>query len=114
VLLATRFPDSEAVALAAIADRHVFGPGGPTDQDIADYWADVQTVVLRMRKATPWWRRGLAAVSPASIPWREIAGSAAQRVRGFGARVVGSGSVQRSLASVRRLTERKREERNRA
>lgn len=69
--LAERFETVDTSSLAVEADRHVFGIGAPTDAEVASYWADVATAVKRMRRATPWWRRGWARFSPASVPWRQ-------------------------------------------
>ncbi len=71
LVLDDRFATEDATVLAVEADRHVFGPGLPSDAEVAAYWEDVGTAVRRMRKATPWWRRWLSAFSPASVPWRE-------------------------------------------
>lgn len=90
VLLATNFPQLEPVDLAASADRHVFGPGAPSEAEVDAYWDDVDSALKRMRSSAPWWRRVLAWFSPASIPW----GSLALRGR------------LRSLASVVRRRER--------
>lgn len=70
VALAERFPTVAATTLAARADSHVFGPAHPSDQEVEAYWKDVDTALKRMRKSVPWWRRPLAALSWASIPWR--------------------------------------------
>lgn len=69
ILLAARFPHVDPASLAATADSHVFGPGVPSDEHVASYWADVDTALKRMRRAVPWWRRPIAWFSPASIPW---------------------------------------------
>ena len=67
LLLETRFPECEHPALAATADRHVFGPGAPDEGEVAAYWADVDTALKRMRRAAPLWRRPLAWFSPSSL-----------------------------------------------
>ena len=69
LLLESRFPACDHRVLAATADRHVFGPGVPGDEDVLAYWADVDTALKRMRKAAPRWRRSWAWLSPASLPW---------------------------------------------
>jgi hypothetical protein len=81
VMLQERFKTEEPVALAVRADAHVFGPGEPTEAEVAAYWADVRTAVKRMRRSQPWWRRPLAWVSPASIPWAHLRRRAAARLR---------------------------------
>lgn len=68
--LSQRFPDSEVTTLALVADRHVFGPHQPSEPEVAEYWADVDTALKRLRRSVPWWRRPIAALSPASLPWR--------------------------------------------
>lgn len=77
VLLSERYPEAEMTQLATVADRHVFGPATPSDEEVDAYWADVDTALARMRKSTPWWRRLLAWISPASIPWRRVGDSLA-------------------------------------
>lgn len=72
VVLAEKFPHAELAPLATVADRHVFGPSAPTDEETAMYWADVESALKRMRRSVPWWRRPLAVLSPASIPWRQV------------------------------------------
>lgn len=74
ILLAARFQQVAPAELAATADRHVFGPGVPSDEDVDAYWSDVETAIKRMRKDVPWWRRPLAWFSPTSIPWGSILG----------------------------------------
>lgn len=70
VLLDDRFPDAGLVPLAVVADRHVFGPVEP-DLDTADeYWTRVDEAMGAMRTSVPRWRRVLAWLHPASIPWR--------------------------------------------
>lgn len=95
VTLADKFPESNAVVLATVADRHVFGPVAPTEDEVEAYWDDVETALGRMRKAVPWWRRPLAWFSPASIPWRLVWAS----VRGQAA--VGAGKVAASPVGQR-------------
>lgn len=80
-VLVGRFGDDAPTALAISADRHIFGPSTPTDEEVAAYWDDVATAVTRMRKQVPWWRRWWAALSPASLPWREMGGSIASGTR---------------------------------
>lgn len=94
VVLAERFPDAEPLALATRADAHVFGPGTPSDEEVAAYWSDVDTALTRMRQTAPWWRRPLAALSPASIPWRSLATGVADRSRRAATVVGGSRPVR--------------------
>jgi hypothetical protein len=42
--------------LAVAADASVFGPGEPTDADVAAYWADVDTVRAALRRDAGRWR----------------------------------------------------------
>lgn len=79
--LASRFPASQAVSLATRADEHVFGPAVPGDREVEAYWTDVDTALTRMRKSAPWWRRPIAVLSPASIPWRAGLTAITDRVR---------------------------------
>ena len=83
VVLAERFPGAELPPLATVADRHVFGPVAPTQDEVDAYWADVESALRRMRKAVPWWRRPLAWLSPASIPWRSVRDGTVARGRGL-------------------------------
>lgn len=101
VVLASRFPTSEPAALATEADRHVFGPGMPTDDEIDAYWADVETAWKRMRKDVPWWRRLLGRFSLASVPWRRTG----EAIRA-GATRRGQGALARGRALTARLLRR--------
>lgn len=56
--------------LAELADSHIFGPGLPTDQDAAGYWAGVLRARKEMSGTVGRWRRFRAAVSLAS--WRPV------------------------------------------
>ncbi|WP_110241009.1 transglutaminase-like domain-containing protein [Nocardioides gilvus] len=95
VALAERFPTVAATSLAARADGHVFGPAHPSDEEVEAYWKDVDTAVKRMRKSAPWWRRPLAALSPASIPWRAGLVRGGKAVSSAGASLRDSRPVQR-------------------
>ncbi|MBS2939455.1 hypothetical protein KDN32_17070 [Nocardioides sp. J2M5] len=79
-LLDARVPGSGVLLLAGRADRHVFGPTAPTDEEARAYWDDVDTALKRLRKSAPWWRRPLAVLSPASVPWRQTLRRAGSRV----------------------------------
>jgi hypothetical protein len=69
-LVVDRFPDSGVHLLAAAADHHVFSGSTPTDEEVAAYWADVDSAVKRMRGAvSPTWRAA-HRFSVASVPWR--------------------------------------------
>ncbi len=81
LVLAERFPASDAALLATVADRHVFGPAAPTDEDATAYWLDVETALKRMRNSVSWWRRPLAVLSPASIPWARVRDDVVSRTR---------------------------------
>jgi len=54
--------------LANLADAYVFGPGMPSEQDAAHYWASVLRARKQMSGTVGRWRRLRAAVSLAS--WR--------------------------------------------
>ena len=83
LVLDGRFPDAEAPRLASVADRHVFAPGQPTPDEVESYWDDVHTALVRMRTSVPWWRRWIAVLSPASIPWADLARRARSRAVGL-------------------------------
>lgn len=78
VQLSHTFPQSSLGPLGAVADRHVFGPVKPTEEEAAAYWADVETALKRMRHDAPWWRRHVAVLSPASVPWAALLGAVRQ------------------------------------
>ena len=107
---AERYDAVGVVTLAHTADRHVFGDGEPSADEARAYWADVETALKRIRRATPWWRRLLARFSLASVPWR--AGLARFRARlrrrlgRLGRRLLGIGPVARLRARLRRLRDR--------
>ena len=101
VVLARRFATAEAVDLAVVADRHLFGSRTPTGEDAAAYWAAVDRTLQRIRASAPAWRRPLAAVSPASIPWARIRDRLRARIGAVGARV---GAAERVIVLRRRLT----------
>ncbi|KAA1374683.1 transglutaminase family protein [Aeromicrobium fastidiosum] len=90
MVLAGRYPRADLPPLATVADRHVFGPVDPSADEVDAYWADVRTALKRMRKDAPWWRRPLAWLSPASIPWRSVGRSSVARARTAGIRVASS------------------------
>lgn len=83
LVLDGRFPDAQAPRLASVADRHVFAPGQPTPDEVESYWDDVHTALVRMRTSVPWWRRWIAVLSPASIPWADLARRARSRAAGL-------------------------------
>ena len=80
LVLDGRFPEAQTPLLASVADRHVFAPGQPTPEEVDAYWGDVRTALVRMRTSVPWWRRWVAVLSPASIPWRDLGRGARSRV----------------------------------
>ena len=100
VVLARRFATAEAVDLAVVADRHLFGSRTPTGEDAAAYWAAVDRTLQRIRASAPAWRRPLAAVSPASIPWARIRDRLRARIDAVVARV---GAAERVIVLRRRL-----------
>lgn len=79
LVLDGRFPEAQAPLLASVADRHVFAPGQPTAEEVDSYWDDVRTALVRMRTSVPWWRRWVAVLSPASIPWGDLGRRARSR-----------------------------------
>ena len=61
--LAARYATPAGVALADTADRTVFSPSAPTDDDAARFWALVDEERRRFRTQASVWRRLVAAVS---------------------------------------------------
>lgn len=109
---ADRYDAVAVVTLAHTADRHVYGAEEPTTDEARAYWADVDTALKRIRKATPWWRRVLARFSLASVPWRAGLARVRSRLRRIGAavgrRVLAFWPVARVRAGVRRIAVRER------
>lgn len=107
VVVVQRFPAADAVGLAVVADRHVFGPRTPTREDAAAYWVAVDSALERIRASAPAWRRPLTAVSPASIPWARIRYLLRERIAGVIACVGAAervAALRRSLARSALLT----------
>ncbi|HWI42269.1 MAG TPA: transglutaminase domain-containing protein [Nocardioides sp.] len=103
---AERYDAVPLAALAGTADRHVFGPGTPTEEEALAYWSDVETALKRMRKATPWWRRVLARFSLASVPWRAGVDAVRSRLARRGQRLWASGPVAAVRRRAGRITAR--------
>ena len=61
--LAARYATPSAVALADTADRTVFSPAEPTEDEAARFWALVDEERRRFRTEASMWRRLVAAVS---------------------------------------------------
>ncbi|MFB9765814.1 DUF4129 domain-containing transglutaminase family protein [Nocardioides kongjuensis] len=105
--VAERYDAVPVVTLAHTADRHVYGAGEPTPEEAHAYWADVDTALRRIRKATPWWRRLLARFSLASVPWRagleRLRAGLGSRARRAGRWFAALGPVVRVRAGGRRL-----------
>ncbi len=95
---AERYDVVPVVTLAHTADRHVYGEGEPSDEEAKAYWADVDTALRRIRRATPWWRRIAARFSLASVPWRAATARVRVRVVRLGARL---GKLMAGLPPVR-------------
>lgn len=55
--LEERYPGTGPLAVAAVADAAVFGPGEPTDADVAAFWAEVDTLVSGLTGSVGRWRR---------------------------------------------------------
>lgn len=61
-------PDGAAQReLAHVADRSVFGPTAPTEDEVQQFWTGVDTTVGQMLAAQPWRRRLRARVSVRSL-----------------------------------------------
>ncbi|WP_081709818.1 DUF3488 and transglutaminase-like domain-containing protein [Arthrobacter sp. 35W] len=67
--LVDAFPQSEGrtVALAARADASIFGPGQPSEEEVAAYWSDVDASVADMTGSVGFWKRQRARFSPRSL-----------------------------------------------
>lgn len=107
---AERYDAVAVVTLAHTADRHVFGDGEPSADEARAYWADVETALKRIRRATPWWRRVAARFSLASVPWRSGLARLRTRMRRrlgrVGRRLLRIGPVARGRARLRRVLAR--------
>lgn len=58
---------AEVLPLARRADQAVFAPGEPSEAEVADYWADVDTARSRLTVGQSPWRRVVAALNPRSL-----------------------------------------------
>jgi len=76
----------QVAALAARADRAVFGPGDPDPADVERYWAHVEETVAAMRSAVGWRRRFAARLSLASVRARRRARRQSARLENEAAR----------------------------
>ncbi len=103
---AERYDAAPVVTLAHTADRHVYGDGEPSPEEAQAYWADVDTALRRLRKATPWWRRVLARFSLASVPWRAGLERVRARARRIGRAVVTRGPIGWVVRHTRRVVAR--------
>lgn len=67
--LGTAFPTTAAgtTLLARRADQAVFGPGEPTEAQVADYWERVDENIAGIRGSVGGWRRLRAKFSPRSL-----------------------------------------------
>jgi len=88
LLLAERLPTAapRTTRLAHRADATVFGAGAPSDEEVAQFWAEVDEAVGTMRAGVPWRQRVAARLSLRSV-------------RGADAPSVGT-VVRRSLAAA--------------
>lgn len=107
---AERYDAVSVVTLAHTADRHVFGDGEPSPEEARAYWADVESALKRIRRATPWWRRVAARFSLASVPWRAGVARLRSRLRRragrVGRRLLGLRPVVALRAALRRVLAR--------
>lgn len=60
-------PQGAVTSLAVRADRAAFSESRPTPQEVAAYWADVDSARKAMAAALPWWRRALGHLNPRSL-----------------------------------------------
>ncbi|MFQ4149697.1 transglutaminaseTgpA domain-containing protein [Arthrobacter sp. LAPM80] len=69
VLLHGAFPESQATnaLLAERADAAIFGPGQPSEDDVATYWQNVEQSVNTMSGSVGFWKRQRAKFSPRSL-----------------------------------------------
>jgi hypothetical protein len=68
--LAAAYPTTPVLEVATRADTSVFGPGDPSEQEVEQYWTEVETVVKTMSASTSWWKRFTAAWSLRSFVHR--------------------------------------------
>ncbi|MFI2103626.1 transglutaminase family protein [Isoptericola sp. NPDC019693] len=69
-LLADQVPSAATPATATLAhraDATVFGAGEPTEQDVEEYWSEVDSLVGSMRAGLPWRKRVAARLSLRSV-----------------------------------------------
>ncbi|MHA7269322.1 transglutaminase-like domain-containing protein [Arthrobacter sp. HLT1-20] len=68
-LLYEAFPASSATTalLAERADAAIFGPGQPSEDDVAVYWQNVEHTVKDMSGSVGFWKRQRARFSPRSL-----------------------------------------------
>ena len=55
------------VELAQRADLLVYAAREPSDEDVADYWRDIDTAIGAFRRRQPRWRRIVAPINPLSL-----------------------------------------------
>jgi hypothetical protein len=60
-------PQGAVTSLAVRADRAAFCESRPTPEEVAAYWADVDSARKGMAAALPWWRRVLGHLNPRSL-----------------------------------------------
>lgn len=65
----------EANALASQADAAVFAPGDATDTQVADYWAEIERLSVRLRDGLGRWQRWRATCSLRSFRLTETGSS---------------------------------------
>jgi hypothetical protein len=69
VSLFTAFPEGQATTalLAERADAAIFGPGQPSEEEVAVYWQNVDLSVNGMTGSVGFWKRQRAKFSPRSL-----------------------------------------------
>ncbi|MDD0857263.1 hypothetical protein NHF46_04630 [Arthrobacter alpinus] len=69
VSLYSAFPTTQGTTalLAEKADAAIFGPGQPSEEDVATYWQQVEHSVQGMSGSVGFWKRQRAKFSPRSL-----------------------------------------------
>jgi len=97
VLVRTTLEEPAVTTLADRADAQVFGPTEPTQQDVDEFWRQVEEIVGTMGSRTTFWRRVRARLSLRSL----LAGTRFALARPFAAaRASASTSSRRSRTAA--------------